>query len=219
MVSASRGVLAGLLIVLACAGCAQSRTAPQAAAASSAAVRAPASPSPPPAPASTVGLLGSRPATLDALRAEQGRRPVAVLVPGVSRPAPVEARTTDPVSGGLDLPDGALKVAWWASGAAPGAGTGSVVLAAHVSYDGQTGPFTRLSKVAVGTEVVVTSADGSVHRYAVQSTRSAPKNALDRAELFRTAGPPALVLVTCGGAYDRSTHSFADNVVVTATPV
>ena len=53
----------------------------------------------------------------------------------------------------------------------------------------------------------------------MQSIRNAPKTALDRGELFRTTGEPALVLVTCGGAYDRTTHSFADNVVVVATPV
>ena len=91
--------------------------------------------------------------------------------------------------------------------------------AAHGSYDGQTGPFTGLAEVPEGTELLVTSADGSTHRYAVRSTRSAPKTALDRAELFRTDGPPALVLVTCGGAYDPATRSYADNVVVTATAV
>jgi sortase (surface protein transpeptidase) len=170
-----------------------------------------------PTPQSTAGLLGSRSATLDALRAELALRPVSVQVPGVSAAAPVEAHTTDPVSGGFDLPKGAAVVAWWASGSAPG-GPGSVVLAGHVSYDGQTGPFTRLDSVPAGSEVVVTSADGSTHRYLVQSVRSAPKTALDRAELFRTDGPPALVLVTCGGAYDRATHSFASNIVLTATP-
>ena len=59
---------------------------------------------------------------------------------------------------------------------------------------------------------------------ACAATRCAPcaapaKDALDRAGLFRTDGPPVLVMVTCGGAYDPATHSFADNVVATATPV
>jgi hypothetical protein len=203
-------------------GAASSSTAaspgPTSSAASSPAAPAPVA-SATPSPTDDSDLLDSAPATLDALRASEARRPVAVLVPGVAQPAMVEARTTDPVGGGLDLPDSAAAVAWWASGAAPGTAAGSVVLAAHVSFDGQTGPFTRLAQVDPGTRVVVTSADGSAHTYAVQSTRSAPKTALDRAELFRTTGPPALVLVTCGGAYDRRTHSFADNVVVTAVPV
>ncbi len=231
----SRRLLAALSVTVACAGCGASSAAAPATPTGSAVLsggstRTPPSTTPPsltppsltpptavPAPQSTAGLLGSRPATLDALRAELALRPVSVQVPGVSGPAPVEAHTTDPVSGGFDLPKGAAVVAWWASGSAPG-GQGSVVLAGHVSYDGQTGPFTRLSTVPVGSEVVVTSADGSAHRYSVQTVRSAPKTALDRGELFRTDGPPALVLVTCGGAYDASTHTFASNVVVTATP-
>ncbi len=93
------------------------------------------------------------------------------------------------------------------------------MLAAHVSYEGEVGPFTRLSSLPLGTVVALTSADGSVRRYAVRSVRRAAKDALDRAGLFRTDGPPVLVMVTCGGAYDPATHSFADNVVATATPV
>ena len=173
---------------------------------------------PSPSPAAT-SLLGSRPATLDDLRAEQDRRPVQVRVPGVRRPAPVQARTTDPVDGGLDLPRDAATVAWWGSGSSPGDGAGSVVLAAHVSYDGQRGPFTDLADLDRGDVVVVTSADGTDHRYRVDDVRQADKDALDRAALFRTTGPASLALVTCGGAYDARTRSYASNVVVTARPV
>ncbi len=222
---AARRLLPGLLLVALTSGltgCSapDAQDAPDARAAPAAlplVPEAPASSAAPPTDAPA--LLGSRSATLDDLRAEQALRPVAVTVPGSDRPAPVEQRTTDPVSGGLDLPDSAVRVAWWSAGASPGSGAGSVVLAAHVSYDGATGPFTRLSQVRPGARVEVTSADGSTRAYAVESTRSAPKDALDRAELFRSDGPPVLVLVTCGGAYDRATRSFADNVVVTAVPV
>lgn len=213
----SRHLLAGTLLPLvvaaALSGCGATPARP-AAAAPPVTSAAPAAP----VPEDTSALLDSSPATLDALRADDARRPVSVLVPGVAKAAPVQERTTDPVTGGLDLPTGAATVAWWASGATPGSPAGSVVLAAHVSYDGQTGPFTRLAGVAPGTQVQVTSADGSVHAYAVQSTRNSPKGSLDRAQLFRTTGPPALVLVTCGGPYDRATHSFEENVVVTAVP-
>lgn len=163
-------------------------------------------------------LLGSRPATLAALRREQGHRPVSVLLPREDA-ASIEVRTTDPVSGGLDLPADATTVAWWGSGSAPGDGAGSVVLAAHVSYKGTTGPFTRLSALHRGETVTVTSADGHTHPYVVDSVRSAPKTALDREALFRTTGEPALALVTCGGTYDASTHSYDSNTIIIARPV
>lgn len=216
--TAARTALAALLAV-ACAGCAgTSGAAAPAAPVPAPVAAAPAPERPAPGTAAEEPLLDSRPATLDALRREQGTRPVAVLVPGSRRPAPVEVRTTDPVGGGLDLPDDAATVAWWGSGTAPGEPRGSAVLAAHVSYEGQTGPFTRLASVRAGAPVVVTSEDGTRHRYRVESVRSAPKTALDREELFRTSGRPALVLVTCGGRFDPATRSYESNVVVTAAP-
>lgn len=165
------------------------------------------------------GLLRSQSATLDALRAQDRRRPLSVLVPGAAGPALIQPRTTDPVSGGLDLPKNAAAVAWWASGTGPGEQTGTVVLAAHVVYQGQTGPFTHLNRLRRGAMIIVTSADGTSFRYRVQGIRSAPKAALDRAALFTSTGPQTLALVTCGGSYDPVSHSFADNLVVTALPV
>lgn len=218
--TAARTAVAALLAA-ACAGCAGTSGAAQPAPDPPAAAPVAAAPAPD-LPTSSLSaqepLLDSRPATLDALRQEQARRPVAVLVPGSRRPAPVEVRTTDPVDGGLDLPDDAATVAWWGSGTAPGEPSGSAVLAGHVSYEGQTGPFTRLASVRPGAPVVVTSADGTRHRYRVESVRSAPKTALDREVLFRTSGRPALVLVTCGGRFDAATRSYESNVVVTAAP-
>ena len=214
-VTRPRRAPAGLLLLALAAlpGCAASTPA---AAPPAAVVPATTPAASPPPPAGS--LLGSRPATLDDLRSEQQRRPVRVRVPGVRRPAPVEVRTTDPVGGGLDLPEDAATVAWWGSGSSPGDGAGSVVLAAHVTFAGERGPFTDLVDVERGAVVVVTSEDGTDHRYVVEGVRSADKDALDREELFRTTGPPSLALVTCGGAYDPVTRSYASNVVVTARP-
>ena len=37
--------------------------------------------------------------------------------------------------------------------------------------------------------------------------------------LFARRGKPALALVTCGGAFDEATRTYAENVVVWAVPV
>lgn len=92
------------------------------------------------------------------------------------------------------------------------------MLAAHVVYQGHTGPFTRLGHLALGALVVVTTADGHNYRYKVTGDRYTAKAALDRAALFDASGP-ALALVTCGGPYNATTHSFADNLVVTTKPM
>jgi len=51
------------------------------------------------------------------------------------------------------------------------------------------------------------------------SLQSLPKADLAAAQVFRRDGDHALVLVTCGGAFDRTTRTYAENVVVTAVPV
>ncbi len=130
----------------------------------------------------------------------------------------MEPRTTNPITGGLDLPTNATTVAWWASGASPGEPTGTVVLAAHVDYQGHTSPFTHLNRLKSGATVVVTDTAGRAYHYRVTGSRYSPKAGLDRAALFTTTGPPALALVTCGGPYNQDTHSFRDNLVVTAAP-
>jgi hypothetical protein len=52
----------------------------------------------------------------------------------------------------------------------------------------------------------------------VTSIDQTPKAALP-VELFRRDQAPVLVLITCGGTFDRTTRHYADNVVVTARPL
>ena len=51
--------------------------------------------------------------------------------------------------------------------------------------------------------------------YRVTARRELGKAALP-ADLFATDGPPRLVLVTCGGRFDRTTRHYTDNVIVYA---
>lgn len=173
----------------------------------------------PPGASTTPSELATAPAKLDDLRRSAQTRPVAVSVPGYSGSAPVLQRTTDPVGGGLDLPTDPHEVAWWSAGSQPGDGQGNVVLASHISYNGRYGPFTRLASLHRGQVVSLRTAGGQLRRYQIIAIRQFAKGALDRQGLFRTDGPPRLLLVTCGGHYDPATRNYADNIVVTADPV
>ena len=62
-------------------------------------------------------------------------------------------------------------------------------------------------------------ADGTTFRYRVTALRQFPKDELPWAQVFSQDVPERLVLVTCGGRFDRSRRSYADNVVVYAEPV
>ncbi len=119
----------------------------------------------------------------------------------------------------LALPPSARTVVWWAYGATPGATSGTVLLAGHVSWNGRPGRLGQIGRLRLGDRLTVTRHDGVSVSYAVTGRRRVPKMSLDRLGLFATGGPARLVLVTCGGAFDAARHSYEDNVVVQARPV
>ena len=128
----------------------------------------------------------------------------------VVRPVGVEA------DGSMAVPP-AEEVGWYRFGPAPGE-PGTAVLAAHVDFDGRPGAFFRLRDLAMGDEVVVTTADGGPSTYVVVALERVPKDELASTPAFAREGPPRLALVTCGGAFDRAARSYVDNVVAYAEP-
>ena len=121
--------------------------------------------------------------------------------------------------GEVAVPDDVRQTGWYRFGPAPGSAAGSSVVSGHVDDAVQgRGAFYRLVDLAVGDPVVVTTAAGVDLTFRVSTVRRIPKSTLPVDELFARDGPPHLTLVTCGGAFDRTSGSYRDNVVVTAAP-
>ena len=143
--------------------------------------------------------------------------PVSLNIPDIAvTDVPVRAVGVTP-GGELEIP-GATEAGWYRLGAAPGQ-AGATVVAAHISWQGSSGPFLRLAELEPGAFVDLALADGAVRRYQVVSRAQYGKLALPKEEIWRTSGPETLVLITCGGAFNREIRRYADNVVVTAVPV
>jgi hypothetical protein len=144
-----------------------------------------------------------------------GMVPVSVTLAGAT--AAVVPVATGP-DGALVIPDPPTTVGWWAPGALAGAASGTTVLAGHVDAAAAgRGTFAVLRDLAVGDRVVLTGADGRAPAYRVTARSRLDKAALP-ADLFATGGPPRLVLITCGGRFDRTTRHYTDNVIVYAEP-
>ncbi|MBI9115829.1 class F sortase [Sanguibacter suaedae] len=121
--------------------------------------------------------------------------------------------------GTMAIPETALDAGWYQHGPAPASPAGTTVLAAHVDTRTEgLGPFARLVDVAVGADVTVVDGAGTVHRYTVSTVERVSKEEVPLADVFDRAGAQRLVLVTCGGNFDRSTGHYVDNVIVTAVP-
>jgi Sortase domain len=70
--------------------------------------------------------------------------------------------------------------------------------------------------VKVGDTAVVTRSDGTSVRFTAYRVERFSKSAFPTGEVYGNTEGPELRLVTCGGDFDRSAHSYRDNVVVFA---
>lgn len=161
-----------------------------------------------------------QPTGLELLAVAAELPPVRLTVPALGLDLPI-----DPVGvqadGQMEVPPLAERGGWYRFGSTPGGGSGTAVIAAHVDSIASAGlgPFARLKDVAVGDVVAVTSQDGSTSQFAVRSVVRVAKTEVVWTDLFTREGPHRLVLVTCGGSFQREVGRYSDNVIVIADPV
>lgn len=115
----------------------------------------------------------------------------------------------------LDPPEDPMLAGWVMGTAMPGAETGSAVVTAHKIHGGG-GAFDELAKVKRGSLISVDTERG-VQNYGVSSVKDLNLEEFAAAApgLFRTDGPPRLVLITCWGWNGKG---WDGNTVVVAEP-
>lgn len=145
--------------------------------------------------------------------------PVSVQYPRLGAELPITP-TGVATDGQMEIPVDAAEAGWYRYGTAPGAGTGSAVIAAHAgSEETPEGPLYAIREAEPGDEVTVTDEEGAVHAYEVTSVEQLGKEGLDFTPYFARSGPERLVLITCGGQWLPENRSYADNIIVVAVPV
>jgi hypothetical protein len=120
-------------------------------------------------------------------------------------------------SGELEVPD-ETEIGWYRYGSSPGR-AGATVLAAHVTWNGNVGPFFNLGDVEPGDRVEVGLEDGTLRTYEVVERTMYDKDSLPRERIWRTTGDESLVLITCGGSFNPDINRYRQNIVVYAVPV
>lgn len=140
--------------------------------------------------------------------------PVRIRAPAAGIDAAVTGTGLDAV-GGLAVPADPSLAGWYHRGPRPGE-PGPAVLAGHVDWAGRPAVFQGLRRLAPGDEVVVDRADGSSVRFAVDRVVQVDKDAFPTREVYGPVAGAELRLITCGGAFDRVTGGYADNVIVFA---
>jgi hypothetical protein len=108
-----------------------------------------------------------------------------------------------------------MQAGWYALGPTPGE-TGASVILGHV--DGRSGPgiFIRLQELQPGDRVLVGREDGTTALFVVYRTEQVPKDDFPTEKVYGATARPELHLVTCGGAFDRQSGNYLDNVLIFA---
>jgi sortase (surface protein transpeptidase) len=143
--------------------------------------------------------------------------PVRVEIPAIGVSSSLVELGLNP-DGTMQVPGDFQVAGWFTGGPQPGQ-LGPAVIAGHV--DSRTGPavFYRLRDLRPGDQVRVVRADHRVVRFRVDSLASYPKRSLPGEAVYGATTAPVLRLITCAGTFDRSRHSYRENLVVSATRV
>jgi len=165
-----------------------------------------------------------RPVAAEPGSAELGAEPLESLEGGV-RPAP-PARISIPAAGvdatvrpvgttgkALEVPSIGT-AGWYSPGPRPGE-RGRAVIVGHLDGKTRPGLFARVPELPPGTRISVLDRRGDLHRYNVVGSAQVPRGEFPTDYVYGDADAPVLVLVTCGGEYDRKS-GYSDNVLLYA---
>lgn len=150
---------------------------------------------------------------------QQGLGPSSIAIPALGVTARIGAATLE--NGLLTPPLDPGEVGSWQGSAPLDSTSGEVTLAGHVNYGGMGAfAFGRLAELHPGEMVYTTDAHDKQTAWRIASVVGRPKAAgVDPAAFSGTSGPRELSLITCGGTYEAASHSYDNNVYVTAVPV
>ena len=123
-------------------------------------------------------------------------------------------------SGEMAIPHDVGTIGWYRFGAVPGSTAGSAVFSGHVdSADQGVGVFAHVGDLNPGDLIEVTDHAGTTRGFIVIAREEWTKGQVPLGRLFDRSGRPRIVLMTCGGTFDREALSYDDNIAVTAVPV
>ncbi|MDT8915436.1 class F sortase [Amycolatopsis sp. PS_44_ISF1] len=109
--------------------------------------------------------------------------------------------------------DQPLQAGWYSYGPTPGQ-VGPAVVLGHIDGNHQKGIFWRLHEVKKGDRITVGRQDGTKAGFTVSKVDQIAKQSFPTEAVYGNTTMPEIRLITCGGAFDASAHSYLDNIIV-----
>jgi len=138
---------------------------------------------------------------------------VRLKIPSIGVDTPLIDLAVTP-DGTLQVPPDGTHAGWFTGAPTPGE-RGPAIMTGHVDWNGK-GVFFDLHQLTDGKHIEVTRQDGSTAVFAVTRVQQVPKGSFPTQQVYGDVDHPALRLITCGGSFDHSAHSYRDNIVVFA---
>lgn len=154
-------------------------------------------------PASPVGLPASP--------------PVRVAIPAIGVDSELMALGLLP-DGTLEVPPGAFPAGWFTGAPTPGE-IGPAIIVGHIDWVTGPGVFADLGSLTVDAEIHVARADDTVVVFRVTEVARYAKDAFPTERVYGDLDHPGLRVISCGGAFNRRTGHYEDNIVVYADVV
>lgn len=147
--------------------------------------------------------------------------PVRLEMPSIDVDSVVQHLGQD-AHGGVEVPAKGPhydEAGWYRYSPTPGA-LGPAILLGHVDSAAD-GPsvFFRLAELRTGDRISITRADGSTAVFLVDTVQRYAKDDFPTELVYGDIDHAGLRILTCGGAFDRTTRHYMDNVVVFASLV
>ncbi len=114
--------------------------------------------------------------------------------------------------GSVHVPD-SFSIAGWFNGSVTPGQVGPTVILGHVDSTSGPGVFFRLGDLRPGDNVTVARLDGTVVTYRITAVRQYPKSHFPTFDVYGNTPVPTIRLITCGGAFDSTTHHYLSNIV------
>jgi len=146
-------------------------------------------------------------------------KPVRLEIPSIGVDSVVQHLGQD-AEGGLEVPAPGPhydEAAWYRYSPTPGA-LGPAILLGHID-SASDGPsvFFRLGELRAGARISVTRADDSIAVFVVDAVHRYAKKDFPTRLVYGDIDHAGLRILTCGGAFDRATRHYLDNIVVFAS--
>lgn len=150
---------------------------------------------------------------------QRGMSPSSIHIPALGVTARIG--TADVVNGELIPPMQPDVVGMWGGSAGLDEASGEVTLAGHINWSGL-GPFAfgRLAELHRGDLVYTTDGANRQTAWRIASVTARSKSLpIDVTAFAGHTGTRKLALISCGGTFIASAHSYDSNIYVFATPV